>query len=172
MHQLTQIFPVNTRFLADTGNNLAWAIHYLNPLTDASGNVDSYHVGIASSTAMIMVDGSAVMRYFRFVRNFCSMGWSPGVPLAQSVGKTQVSLLSVLLVMAVFYVRNEITVALQEKLSVIFLVLNDTSLGMVKHGQILNESESIGHYLPKVNFFCACRSDGHSRIQSDNAQRA
>src|SRR5205823_327413 len=31
MRELAQIFPPNTCFLADTGNSVAWAVHYLHP---------------------------------------------------------------------------------------------------------------------------------------------
>ena len=47
---------------------------------------------------------------------------------------------------------NEITVALQEKLNIIFLVMNDQHLGMVKHGQRLNKSADIANTLPNISY--------------------
>jgi acetolactate synthase-1/2/3 large subunit len=47
---------------------------------------------------------------------------------------------------------QEITTAVAEKLPVIFAVLNDQALGMVKHGQRLGGAEPIGFELPPVDF--------------------
>ncbi len=47
---------------------------------------------------------------------------------------------------------NEITVAQQHGLNVIFIILNDHALGMVKHGQRQAKAEAIGFDLPKINF--------------------
>lgn len=47
---------------------------------------------------------------------------------------------------------QEITVAVEHKLPVVFIILNDSSLGMVRHGQELGGAESIGHNIAKVNF--------------------
>jgi len=55
---------------------------------------------------------------------------------------------------------QEITVALQEKLSVIFIVLNDSSLGMVKHGQRMTGAEQTGYELPQVDFAMLAQAMG------------
>jgi acetolactate synthase-1/2/3 large subunit len=55
---------------------------------------------------------------------------------------------------------QEITVALEQRLSVIFVILNDASLGMVKHGQQLNDAENIGHQMPKVDFAAMAKAMG------------
>jgi acetolactate synthase-1/2/3 large subunit len=47
---------------------------------------------------------------------------------------------------------QEITVAAELGLPVIYVVLNDGALGMVKHGQRLAGAEPIGFELPKVDF--------------------
>jgi acetolactate synthase-1/2/3 large subunit len=52
------------------------------------------------------------------------------------------------------YLMNgqEITVAAALGLSVLFVVLNDGALGMVKHGQRLAGAEPIGFELPQVDY--------------------
>ena len=55
---------------------------------------------------------------------------------------------------------QEITVAIQEKLPVIFVVLNDSAYGMVKHGQRMTGAESIGTDLPQTNFVAFAKSMG------------
>jgi acetolactate synthase-1/2/3 large subunit len=54
----------------------------------------------------------------------------------------------------------ELTVALQHNLSVIFVVLNDSSYGMVEHGQRLTGAESIGTELPEVSYAKIARAMG------------
>ena len=55
---------------------------------------------------------------------------------------------------------QEITVAVAEKLAVIFVVLNDAALGMVKHGQRLGGAEQIGFELPAVDFCAMAKAMG------------
>ncbi|MGH8672113.1 MAG: thiamine pyrophosphate-dependent enzyme, partial [Burkholderiales bacterium] len=55
---------------------------------------------------------------------------------------------------------QEITVARAESLTVIFVILNDGALGMVKHGQRLNGAEQIGAKLPSVDFSAMARAMG------------
>lgn len=46
----------------------------------------------------------------------------------------------------------ELTAAVQHHLPVTYVILNDSSLGMVRHGQRLGGAESIGHEMPEVHF--------------------
>ena len=55
---------------------------------------------------------------------------------------------------------NEITVALQERLNVIFLIMNDQHLGMVMHGQRLNKSADIANTLPNISYALMASSMG------------
>jgi acetolactate synthase-1/2/3 large subunit len=51
-------------------------------------------------------------------------------------------------------------VAVAEKLNVIFVVLNDAALGMVKHGQRLAGAEPIAFELPPTDFAAMARAMG------------
>ena len=55
---------------------------------------------------------------------------------------------------------GDVTVALQEKLSVFFIILNDSEYGMVKHGQKLGGGEPVGFELPKIDFVHYAESMG------------
>ena len=60
---------------------------------------------------------------------------------------------------------QELTVAVQEKLPIIFVVLNDAGLGMVKHGQRLTGAENIGFQLPRVDFSSFAKAMGaHAQV--------
>jgi acetolactate synthase-1/2/3 large subunit len=55
---------------------------------------------------------------------------------------------------------QEISVAVAEKVSIVFVVLNDQSLGMVKHGQRMAGAEQIGCELPPNDFAALARALG------------
>lgn len=55
---------------------------------------------------------------------------------------------------------QEITVAVEHKLPVVFIILNDSSLGMVRHGQELGGAESIAHKIVKVDFAMMAKAVG------------
>jgi acetolactate synthase-1/2/3 large subunit len=55
---------------------------------------------------------------------------------------------------------QELSVAVAERQTVIFVVLNDRALGMVKHGQRLARAEQIGCDLPPTDFAALARALG------------
>lgn len=144
MQQLPSVLPIDTRYVIDAGNAWSWSIHYLNHRS--AGNL---HIGLG----------------------FGAMTWAIGnaIGIASAVPDKPVVLItgdgSMLMG------GQEITVAVEQKLSVLFIVLNDQALGMVKHGQRLGGGEPIGYQLPYVNFAASARSMGadgysvHSRAE-------
>ena len=64
----------------------------------------------------------------------------------------------------------EITVALQHEIPVIFVVLNDSELGMVKHGQKLGGAEEIGFELPKIDYAMMAEAMGIEGITIETPQ--
>jgi acetolactate synthase-1/2/3 large subunit len=135
MRELAQHFPVNTRYFADIGNSMAWAIHYLPVKERRHGNKRSSNSGLLHT-----------------VVGFGPMGWAIGAALGAALAYRDAPIICITGDGSMLMLGQEITVAVTEKLSVIFVVLNDGSYGMVKHGQQLNNAESIGHELPIVNF--------------------
>jgi acetolactate synthase-1/2/3 large subunit len=133
MHDLPRLFPLNTRYLADAGSSFAWTTHYLHPFTSGG-----YHVAMGFG-AMTWAIGAAVG---------IAMG-NPGTPVVCITGDGSFLMSG-----------QELSVAVAEKLSVIFLVLNDGALGMVKHGQQLRGAEQVGRDLPPVDFCLLARSMG------------
>ena len=133
MQQLPSVLPMDTRYVIDAGNAWAWSIHYLNHRS--AGN---FHIGLG----------------------FGAMTWAIGnaIGIASAVPDKPVVLItgdgSMLMG------GQEITVAVAEKLPVLFIVLNDQALGMVKHGQRLGGGEPIGYQLPYVDFAAAARTTG------------
>lgn len=153
MSQLTKIFPPNTRYLADTGNNLAWAIHYLNPYDRRlNQRRDTNRV-----TNDRRADGAGLLQ---ICAEFCSMGWSVGSAIGTALAHPNDPVVCIVGDGSFLMSGNEITVALQERLNVIFLIMNDQHLGMVMHGQRLNKSADIANTLPNISYALMASSMG------------
>lgn len=84
--------------------------------------------------------------------DFAPMGWAIGA--AVGIARAKPDCPVVCLTGDGSYLMNgqEITVAAQEGLSVIFVILNDSALGMVKHGQQLAGAERVAFELPDVDY--------------------
>lgn len=138
MRELGRRCPPDTRFLADTGSSVAWAIHCLDlhePAPSAAG-------------------------WLRVTMNFAPMGWAIGGAIGTALASPGVPVVCITGDGSLLMNGQEMTVALAEKLNVLFVILNDASLGMVKHGQRLAGAEQIGVELPAVDFKLLAESMG------------
>lgn len=117
--------PNNVRFYVDAGNSWAWCTHYL---------LRSDNTGL-----------------YRIAMGFGSMGWSVGACIGSAIATRQPT---VCIVGDGSYMMSaqELSVAVQHKLPIVFVVLNDSAMGMVMHGQRLGGQASIGWELPITNF--------------------
>jgi acetolactate synthase-1/2/3 large subunit len=135
MRDLSRLFPQNTCFLAETGNSQAWAIHYLHPADLQNQNNRLFGHG-----------------RFRACSEFVSMGWAIGAAVGTALGAPGNPVVCITGDGSLLMSGQEITVAIQEQLPVIFVVLNDSALGMVKHGQRLAGSAPIAFELPFIDY--------------------
>ncbi|MBF0352083.1 MAG: thiamine pyrophosphate-binding protein [SAR324 cluster bacterium] len=134
IRKLLQNFPPETRFLVDIGNWLAWTIHYLFP-----PHPENYRLSVETA-AMGWGIGSAVGTAF---------GVPPKTPVLCLTGD------------GCFLMNGqEITVAVAERLPVIFVILNDRSYGMVKHRHRQTGTESLEFALPPVDFSLMAKAMG------------
>jgi acetolactate synthase I/II/III large subunit len=159
MYEIGHLFPPTTRFFADAGNSVAWSIHCLFPMDRRLrerrlGNSRIGNVGRRKGNA----------GWLRLANNFAPMGWAIGAAVGTAIGTVAGS--SILPVVCItgdgsmLMSGLEITVAVAERLTVIFIVLNDQSLGMVKHAQRLRHVEEIGTTLPQADFATLVRALG------------
>lgn len=135
MYDLSRLFPSNTRFVAEIGNSFLWAIHYLQPFNRRTS-------GRRSKNNNLFFTGMG----------FSSMGWAIGSAIGIATACPENPVVCITGDGSFLMSGQELTVAISEKLSVIFVVLNDSSLGTVKHGQRMAGAESIGHQLPNINY--------------------
>ncbi len=161
MKELGQLFPPTTHFLADAGNSYVWATHYLHPVDRRMRNrrspkrVDFLDAG-RRKKRQPRVDSSS----YRAGIEFASMGWAIGAAVGTAIANQNCPVVCITGDGSMLMSGQEITVAQSEGLAVIFVVLNDSALGMVKHGQRLANAEKIGYRLPEVDFRLFAESMG------------
>jgi len=150
MRELVERFPAKSRFITDAGNIWAWSTHYLL----------QKEIGL-----------------HRVAFGFGAMGWAVGAAVGTAMGvrqkqrqepdKIRIEEQPTLCLTgdgSFLMSGQEITTAVAEQLPVIFVVLNDQALGMVKHGQRLGGAEPIGFDLPPVDFAAMANAMGATGI--------
>ncbi|HEX5125436.1 MAG TPA: thiamine pyrophosphate-binding protein [Rhodocyclaceae bacterium] len=156
MHSLSRYCPPTTRIVADAGNSSAWAIHHLE-IADRRAVRPSLP-GVHCSPAQDL--RNAPSNWLHVLMDFAPMGWAIGAAIGMAAADRSRAV--VCLTGDGSYLMNgqEITVAQAENLPVVFIVLNDGALGMVKHGQRLANAESIGFELPAVDYAAMANAMG------------
>lgn len=132
MTHMSRICPPDARVLMDTGNSFLWGIHYWNIRRpdDITPGKNLYHIGIG----------------------LASMGWAIGASVGMAMVTRDTPVVCFTGDGSYLMAGQEITVAQEENLNLLMVILNDSSLGMVRHGQKLSGGEEIGNALPKIDF--------------------
>ena len=123
--EFSEHIPEHFRLHIDAGNCWAWFTHYYHK-KNTQGN---YHIAMG----------------------FGAMGWAIGASIGSSFGSKQPSV-CITGDGSYLMAGQEITVAMQHQIPVIYVIFNDSALGMVKHGQILGGAKQIGFELPDINY--------------------
>jgi len=148
MKVLSERCPPNTRFVADAGNSAVWAVHCLQPRDRRT--VQSREPFAAPRKEL----RSGLASWLRVTMDFAPMGWAIGAAIGIASGNPKCPVVCITGDGSYLMNGQEITVAAAQGLSVVFIVLNDGALGMVKHGQRIAGAEPIGFELPQVDY-CA-----------------
>ncbi len=156
MHDLGKYFPPSCRFLADAGNSVAWSIHYLTPEDRRISERRLSGGGRKRDTGRRQSSGG----WLRLTMDFAPMGWAIGGAVGTAAGNPDVPVVCITGDGSMLMNGQEISVAVAEQLTVIFVVLNDQALGMVKHGQRLAGAERIGFELPPTDFAAMAKAMG------------
>ena len=131
--KLIRELPLETRFLIDTGNWLAWTIHYLFPRRP-----ENYRLSVRTA----------------------AMGWGIGSAVGTAMGTPNTPVVCMTGDGSLLMNGQEITVAVAERLPVIFVVLNDRSYGMVKHRHYQTGTEPLEFAIPPVDFVMMAKAMG------------
>lgn len=134
MTHLSQRLPEETRIFVDAGNSWSWATHYLT----RSNNEGLYRIAMG----------------------YGSMAWSIGAAIGSAIANREAPTLCIVGDGSYLMSAQEITVAAQHQLPVVFIVLNDAAMGMVMHGQRMGNQESIGWELNTVNYAALAQAMG------------
>lgn len=153
MRELPNCFPRNTRYIAEPGNSFAWAIHYLHPYDQRMRGSRDF--------------GSTL---FKTWIEFASMGWAIGNAVGAALALKNQPVVCITGDGSMLMSGQEITVAVEHKLPLIYIVLNDNALGMVKHGQRLTGAEQIGWEIPRVDFAAMARAMGAKGLRIESAK--
>ncbi|HYQ17045.1 MAG TPA: thiamine pyrophosphate-dependent enzyme, partial [Polyangiaceae bacterium] len=146
MKELSVRFPPTTRFLADTGNSMIWAAHYLQPGNRrGSGLRGRPRHGEEERR-------SRTASWLRMTLEFAPMGWAIGAAVGIARGNPRCPVVCITGDGSYLMSGQEITTAVDEELPVIFVILNDHAYGMVMHGQRLAGAEPVAFELTPVDF--------------------
>ena len=140
MTYLSLVCPQDARVLMDTGNSFLWGIHYWNVRRpkEMPLKTNHFHIGLG----------------------FAAMGWAIGTSIGMATANRRHPVICFTGDGSYLMSGQELTVALQENLNLLMLVLNDASLGMVSHGQKLSGGEQVATRLPSVDFSMMARALG------------
>ena len=157
LERLSKVLPSTVRFFADSGNSLAWAIHSLEVEDRRERN--ACFSGHELSPASVERRGKP-RSWLNVTMEFGAMGWAIGAAIGAAMADRRGPVVCLTGDGSLLMNGQEMTVALSERLPVIFIVLNDSALGMVMHGQRLAGAEAIGFGLPEVDFAAVARAMG------------
>ncbi|WLQ15605.1 thiamine pyrophosphate-binding protein [Hahella aquimaris] len=135
---LSQVCPRNTPVLMDTGNSFLWGVHYWRTNPPLSDSTKLFHIGMG----------------------FATMGWAIGAAVGMALAKPDTPVICFTGDGSMLMSGQEITVARELDLNILFIVLNDSHLGMIKHGQRLGRAEDIANRLPHVDFAAMAKAAG------------
>jgi len=133
IREIIRRFPPETRFLIDNSNSVPWSIHYF-----FHSRPENYHLSIG----------------------FASMGWAIGASVGVALGSPDTPVICLTGDGCFLMSGQEITVAVAEKLPVIYVLLNDRAYGMIRHGHRMAGTEPVDLSIPPVDFCMMARAVG------------
>ena len=138
---LQSILPSRTQWFADSGNSMAWLLH---------------HLSTPESISPHSIPGG----WCRTNTEYGGMGWAIGISVGAAISSHGNPIVCLTGDGSFLMNGTELTVAIQHQLPVIFVVLNDSSFGMVKHGQKMGSGQSIGTEIPFTDFSAIAKASG------------
>jgi acetolactate synthase-1/2/3 large subunit len=155
MKELSKRFPPTMRFLADAGNSMMWSAHYLQPWNRRGLGHRVKPMGHIEGDRR-----SAHSNWLRIALEFAPMGWAIGAAVGIARGNPRCPVACITGDGSWLMNGQELTTALEEELTVLFIILNDHAYGMVMHGQRLAGAEPTAFELPRVDFRAMAESMG------------
>lgn len=153
MYLLPQLLPAGTRYLCDSGNSMAWSIHYLHPHDRRmASRRDTLDIDNMDQTMRRSGRRETRGGVFWTCLEYGCMGWAIGSSIGTALACPNAPTVCITGDGSMLMSGGDVTVAVQENLNIIFVILNDSEYGMVKQGQRLGGGEKTAFSLPKVDF--------------------
>jgi acetolactate synthase-1/2/3 large subunit len=133
IRDIVQMVPSKTRFLIDNSNSVPWSIHYF-----FNKRPEDYHLALG----------------------FASMGWAIGASVGMSLANRGGPVVCFTGDGCFLMSGQEITVAVAERLPIIFVVLNDQAYGMIRYAHRLTGREDVDLSIPPVDFSMMAKAVG------------
>lgn len=131
--ELIRRLPRETRYFIDNSNSVPWSIHYFfHP------RPESYHLSI----------------------EFATMAWAVGAAVGGAFADRRAPSVCIAGDGCYLMSGQEITVAVEHGLPVIFVVLSDQGYGLIRHGHRALGKERVDFDIPPVDFAMMARSTG------------
>jgi acetolactate synthase-1/2/3 large subunit len=131
--ELIERLPMESRYFIDNSNSVPWSIHYFfHPRPEA------YHLSI----------------------EFATMAWAIGAAIGSEFADRSSPAVCITGDGCYLMSGQEITVALEDKLPVIFVVINDSAYGLIRHAHRHGGKEKVEFAIPNVDFAMMARATG------------
>jgi acetolactate synthase-1/2/3 large subunit len=131
--ELIRRLPRETRFFIDNSNSVPWSIHYFfHPRPEA----------------------------LQLSIEFATMAWAVGAAVGGAFANRKAPSVCIAGDGCYLMSAQEITVAVEQRLPVIFVVLNDQAYGLIRHAHRIHGSEAVDFSIPQVDFAMMARSTG------------
>ena len=131
--ELIKRLPLESRFFIDNSNSVPWSIHYF-----FHSRPGAYHLSI----------------------EFASMAWAIGAAIGSAFAERGSPAVCITGDGCYLMSGQEITVAMEQNLPVVFVVLNDRAYGLIRHAHRLMGMEGVEFAIPAVDFAMMARAAG------------
>ncbi len=131
--ELIRRLPGETRFFIDNSNSVPWSIHYF-----FHSRPESYHLSI----------------------EFATMAWAVGAAIGGAFAHRSAPSVCIAGDGCYLMSGQEITVAVERQLPVLFVVLDDQAYGLIRHGHRATGAEKVEYRIPPVDFAMMARATG------------
>ncbi|MRR55985.1 MAG: thiamine pyrophosphate-binding protein [Deltaproteobacteria bacterium] len=132
-YELIRRLPRETRYFIDNSNSVPWSIHYF-----FHSRPESYHLSI----------------------EFATMAWAVGAAIGGAFANQGVPSVCIAGDGCYLMSGQEITVAVEQQLPVLFVILNDQAYGLIRHGHRVAGTEQVEYRIPAVDFAMMARAAG------------
>ncbi len=125
--------PIESRYFIDNSNSVPWSIHYF-----FHRRPEAYSLSI----------------------EFATMAWAIGAAIGAAFADSRAPSVCITGDGCYLMSGQEITVAVEQQLPVIFVVLNDRAYGLIRHAHRMLGKEPVDFAIPRVDFAMMARAAG------------